>query len=125
MAQPYVVYMFGQMSLIGLLANVLIVGLIPLAMLLSLISGLAGMMIADVASFVAWPTAILLNSMLGTAHVLAGIPGIFIENIKISLGFMLGIYAGVLLFLIVLSSKTNSQKYVNLTDRSEINLVKV
>ena len=37
-------YIFGQMSLIGLPANVLVVTLVPLAMLLGLAAGLAGML---------------------------------------------------------------------------------
>ena len=125
MALPYVVHMFGQMSLIGLLANILIVGLIPLAMLLSLISGIVGVLFSNISPLIAWPCAILLNSMLGTAHVLASIPGIFIENIKLSLGYMLALYLTALLLIVVLASKTKSTNYVNLTDRSENNLVKV
>lgn len=125
MALPYVVFMFGQMSLVGLLANVLIVGLIPVAMLLSLVSGLFGMAIPSIASIISWPTAVLLNSMLGTAQALARIPGVFVENVQLSFGAMMALYAAVLVFIIVLSSKTKSQKYVNLTDINENKLVKV
>jgi competence protein ComEC len=110
MALPYVVHVFGQMSLIGLLANILIVGLIPLAMLLSLISGIFGMLFSNISSLIAWPCAILLNSMLGTAHILASIPGIFIENIKLSLGYMLTLYLLVLLFIVVLTCQDKKPK---------------
>jgi len=44
MTLPFVLYTFGQMSFIGLPANVLVVTLVPLAMLLSLAAGLAGML---------------------------------------------------------------------------------
>lgn len=118
MALPYVVHMFGQMSLIGLIANVLIVGLVPLAMLLSLVSGIAGVAFSGIAPIIAWPASVLLSAMLSTAHVLASIPGIFIENINLNLFYLFAFYTLTLITLMVLRGKTKSLKYDNLTDRS-------
>jgi competence protein ComEC len=93
MALPFVLYIFGQMSRVGLLANILVVAFIPLAMLLGAIAGLAGMVLANFAGWFAWPADILLNYMLDTAHILAGLPHIFVEGIGLSLPQMIGLYA--------------------------------
>jgi hypothetical protein len=81
------------MSRVGLLANILVVAFIPLAMLLGAIAGLAGMVLANFAGWFAWPADILLNYMLDTAHILAGLPHIFVEGIGLSLPQMIGLYA--------------------------------
>jgi competence protein ComEC len=93
MALPFVLHIFGQMSRVGLLANILVVAFIPLAMLLGAIAGLAGMVLANFAGWFAWPADILLNYMLDTAHILAGLPHIFVEGIGLSLPQMIGLYA--------------------------------
>lgn len=102
MSVPFILYIFGQMSLIGLPANVLVVTLVPLAMLLGLIAGLAGMLIPSVAGWFAWPAVLLLNYMLDTAHLLARVPRIFVQNRGLPLAGMLllyGVTAGVTLVL--------------------------
>ncbi len=101
MSLPFVLHIFGQMSLVGLPANVLVVTMVPLAMLLGLVAGLAGMLAAPVASWLAFPAAVLLNYMLDIAHFMAHLPHIFIENRGLSLAGMLGMY-GVIIFLTVL-----------------------
>jgi competence protein ComEC len=93
MSLPFILHVFGQMSRVGLIANVLVVSLIPLAMLLSLIAGLAGMLIGSVAGWFAWPAAILLNYMLDVAHILANLPHVFAQGIGLSLWQMLALYA--------------------------------
>jgi competence protein ComEC len=93
MALPFVLHIFGQMSRVGLLANILVVAFIPLAMLLGAVAGLAGMVLANFAGWFAWPADVLLNYMLDTAHILAGLPHIFVEGIGLSLPQMIGLYA--------------------------------
>ena len=97
MSLPFVLHIFGQMSLIGLPANVLVVTLVPLAMLLSLVAGLGGMLCGSVGGWLAWPAAQLLNYMLDIAHIMAHIPGVFIQNRSLSLAGMLGLYGLILL----------------------------
>jgi competence protein ComEC len=118
MTLPYVLLMFGQMSQIGLVANVLIVALIPLAMLLGLFSGLTGMFIAPISGYISWPTSILLNYMLDMAHMLAGLPDVFIDGIKFGLGQMLACYFLVTLIVAVIWNK--NQKNAKITDREEV-----
>jgi len=92
MTLPFVLAMFGQMSLVNLPANVLVVALVPLAMLLSTIAGLLGMFAPMMAGWLSWPAAWLLTYMLDTAHLLSGIPGIFRQNVWLSAAQMWGMY---------------------------------
>lgn len=119
MSLPYVVHMFGQMSLVGLIANVLVVSLVPLAMLLSMIAGIAGMIYAVGSGFFAWPAIILLNAMLDTSHLLANIHGVFVEGIELSLYMMICMYFLIGFLAIVLTSKTKHQQHGKITDRKE------
>ncbi|MBC7708390.1 ComEC/Rec2 family competence protein [Polaromonas sp.] len=81
---PYLLHTFGQMSFVGLLANTLIAAFIPLAMLLSAIAGLAGMLAASVAGWVAWPATLLLTYMLDTAQLLSRGPHVFQKNLSLN-----------------------------------------
>jgi len=114
---PLVLFVFGQMSRVGLVANVLVVAFIPLAMLLGAIAGLAGMFVPTVAGWFVWPTALLLNYMLDIAHVLAGLPHVFIEGIGLRLWQMLLLYGCVVFLLTVLWYK--SGKSAIITDITE------
>jgi competence protein ComEC len=122
MSLPFVLYIFGQMSLIGLPANVLVVALVPLAMLLSTIAGLAGMLTGSLAGWLAWPAAVLLAYMLDTAHLMARIPHIFLQNIGFPLGAMLGLYALILLVALILQRKTKALKSDIITDMNELKI---
>lgn len=90
---PYILHIFGQMSLVGLPANVLVTALVPLAMLLVLVAGLAGMLIPVICGWLAWPALMLLTYMLDTAHLLAGLPHTFIDNHVLTLFGMLALYS--------------------------------
>lgn len=116
MTLPFILHIFGQMSLVGLPANVLVVTLVPLAMLLSMVAGLAGMLVGPVSGWLAWPAALLLRYMLDIAHVMAHFPHIFIQNLSLSLAAMLGIYMIVTLLLTVLWHKTKHLKRDRITD---------
>lgn len=77
MTMPLILYIFGQMSLIGIVANVLVVSMIPFAMLASLIAGLAGMFLPFLSGLFALPARIILTYMLDTALFLSRLPHIF------------------------------------------------
>lgn len=108
MSLPLILYVFGQMSLIGLPANVLVVVLVPLAMLLSLIAGLAGMLVGAVSGWFTWPASLLLSYMLDIAHLMAHIPHVFIQNRSLSLVAMLGLYAVIVFVAGLLRLKTKA-----------------
>ena len=115
MALPFVLHIFGQMSRVGLLANVLVVSLIPLAMLLGTIAGLAGMLAGAVSGWFAWPAYIVLNYMLDVAHILANRPNIFAEDIGFSLWQMLAFYVCISIFIATLWYK-NTDRSVMITE---------
>lgn len=113
---PYVLYIFGQFSFVGILANVLVVALLPLAMLFSLIAGLAGTFMTALAGWLAWPATILITYMLDVAAILSKTPHGFMENIGFPLPMMIMGYVIVLSVLIVMWHQ-NKRKYGIITDK--------
>lgn len=116
MTLPFVLYTFGQMSFIGLVANVMVVMLVPLGMLLSLVAGLAGMLAAPLAGWFAWPARLLLTYMLDIAHLLARLPHIFVQNLSLPPAEMIGAYLLVALMTWVLWNKTKHLKNDTITE---------
>ncbi|HET9721892.1 MAG TPA: ComEC/Rec2 family competence protein, partial [Candidatus Saccharimonadales bacterium] len=112
MALPFIMLMFGQLSLIGLVANLLVVPLVPYAMLLTAIAAGAGMFAAPVAGWLAWPANILLTYMLDIIHLLSGIPSIFLQR-SVNLGFMISFY--VIVLAVVWLARRNSRQTVTNT----------
>jgi competence protein ComEC len=112
MTLPLVLYIFGQLSLVSLPANVIIAAFVPLAMLLTVLAGIAGTFLFPVAGWIAWPAVLLLTYMLDAAHILAGIPHIFREHVGFSLPAMIAMYAAVLLFIVVLHSRLKRNRAI-------------
>jgi competence protein ComEC len=107
MVLPYILFVFGQMSLVSLPANVLVIPFIPVAMLLSLGAGLAGMLIPALAGWLAWPAKWLMTYMLDIANLLSRVPHAFVENIAFSVLYMIIAYAIIAFVCLILWSKTN------------------
>lgn len=116
MTLPLIMAMFGQLSLVGLLTNVLIVPLIPLAMLLSAVAGVAGMLAPAVAGWFAWPANLLLTYILDIVHLFAAIPSIFLRR-SISTPSMLYFYGLVLLVIAVIHKQQNNPRTAIITDK--------
>lgn len=116
MTIPLVMFIFGQVSLIGLLANVLVAFFIPLAMLLSTLAAVAGMLAPLLAGWFAWPAQILLTYMLDMTTLLSRVPHIFKINSYLSLFDMVLCYALVLVGVFVLYKK-RATWYVAVDDK--------
>lgn len=71
---PIVLYIFGRLSIISILANLLVVPLTPLAMLLSFLAGLAGMLNFMFSKIIVLPGQIVLDYMLSISSLLAKVP---------------------------------------------------
>lgn len=112
---PYILYIFGEMSLVSLPANLLVIPFIPLAMLLALVAGLAGMLIPAFAGWFAWPANWLLTYLLDVANLFSRIPNAFVENITFPLAALAAGYAIICFMCLVLWSKTR-KKYGTITD---------
>jgi competence protein ComEC len=121
MTLPYVLHIFGQMSFVGLVSNVLVVAFIPLAMLLSLIAGIAGMLLPAFAGWLAWPAVVLLTYMLDIATLLSRIPHVFVQNLVLNLLQLVILYGTLAGFVYVLQHRSRL-KYVTITDRNNENI---
>lgn len=110
MTLPLIMMTFGQLSLVALLANTLIVPLVPYAMLLSSLAALAGAVLPQWAGWVAWPAHMLLTYMLDVVHLLADVPSIFL-HVSISSTVMICTYF-VILVLVAISHKRIRDKKV-------------
>ncbi len=71
---PLLLYETGNLSLVAVPANVLVLPVIPLTMLLSFIAGLVGILIPALAAYVGLPAFVLLSSIIGVATLTAGLP---------------------------------------------------
>lgn len=71
---PLIVMSFGVISHVAIIANILIVPLVPLAMLHTFIVGVVSLLIPGIASIVALPATLLLTYMTTTAQYLADLP---------------------------------------------------
>lgn len=116
MTLPLIMLTFSQLSLVALVANLLIVPLVPVAMLLAAIAGGAGMLIPQLVGWLAWPGNILLTYMLGIIHLLASIPSVLVHA-SIGTTYMLGFYA-ILLTVILAAHKRATAKNAIITDEN-------
>ena len=116
---PYVLHIFGQVSLVSLPANLLVAVLVPLAMLLALVAGLAGMAVPLLAGWAAWPAVVLLTYMLDMAAVLGRVPHAFVQGVGLSAAGMGTLYTAVGVGTWTLRRKT-AQKHGIITDRESI-----
>lgn len=105
MTIPIILYIFGEVSLVSLVANLIVVPFVPLAMLLSLLAGLAGMITPSLAGFVAWPARILLGFMLQISSLLSRIPHA-LQQAKISALIMAGMYVLIVTGVLIMRKKT-------------------
>lgn len=123
MTLPYVLHIFGQMSLVAIPANVLVVALVPLAMLLVMVAGLAGMLISPIVGWFAWPAKLLLTYMLDVAELLSRIPSTFREHIGLSTAMMAASYGTVLFLIIILHTKVGATMQASQARQTEAKLV--
>ena len=123
MTLPLIMAMFGQLSLVGLLTNVLVVPLIPFAMLLSTVAAGAGMLVPAMAGWFAWPANLLLTYILDIVRLFASIPGIFLHR-SISPASMLYFYALVLIVLAATHKQQSNLKTTKITPHQNLDIPK-
>lgn len=73
MAAPLILYAFGQISNVALISNVLILPLVPLAMLLTFITGTVGYLVPTLVQMIGLPAQWLLDYMVWVAEKTASI----------------------------------------------------
>lgn len=113
MTVPLVMYIFGEVSIISLVANLLVVPFVPIAMLLSLIAGLAGMFWPFASGIFAYPARILLGFMLQVSSLLAKTPHALAQA-KIGSVIMIAMY--LLIIFLVLIIRQKAAKYAKISE---------
>lgn len=103
---PIILFSFGTISSYALLANMLVVPLIPLAMLLTFAGGIAGVTVPAIAGIIGWPASVVMQYMTTVIDWAANLPG---SQGKVSFGLvaLLASYAGMLATVIYMKRSTN------------------
>lgn len=105
-AAPIIALFMGQFSLYGMLANILVLPLLPLVMLLTFLSGVMAFLLPTaIASVIAWPATQLLNYVIGIANWVSELP-LAQSKVAISLPVIVGMYVVIFGAIIYLKLKT-------------------
>jgi competence protein ComEC len=115
MTVPLVLWIFQEVSIVAPLSNLLIVPLVPLAMLLALGAGLAGMLVPALSGWLAWPAKILLTYMLDIVTIFASIPRALVKR-SLSFTGMMALYVALAAVTFVLWQKAKFSQQINKTD---------
>lgn len=93
---PIIMFIFGRVSVVSLVANLLVVPLVPFAMLFALLAGVNYMVFGSLLSWLAFPAQAILTYMLDIVKILGGLSFASVEQ-KISSATMIVLYIGILL----------------------------
>lgn len=89
---PYILYMMGQLSIIGIVVNILVLPIIPATMLFVTLTGLIGFVSENISQVFAWITHLMLSYELFMVKFFASLPFASIEIPKFSFWIVLGFY---------------------------------
>jgi len=89
---PYLVYMMGNISLIGFISNILVLPFIPLTMLLVFLTGISGFILPNLSVVLGWVTHFLLSYELMIVQYGARVPLASIHFSLFSGWITVGIY---------------------------------
>jgi competence protein ComEC len=98
---PLILYFFSQLSIVAPLTNLIVLPLVPLAMAVSLISGLAGLIVPPFAGWFAWPALLLLGFITKLIDAFAALPWAGRTD-HVSLPIMFAMYALIIAITIAL-----------------------
>lgn len=114
---PLIAYVFHQFSVVAIVANILIMPIVPMAMAASFIAGLAGTLVPFMVGWFAWPATILLQWLLACVAWLSNITGIVIPTTLSGLGLFWS-YAllSVIASLILRKSSGQPARYSDIID---------
>lgn len=113
---PLILVTFGVMSNVALLANLLVLPLVPLAMLLVFAAGLAALLVPWAAEYIALPAYWLLSYMTWVIEQLAALPWASME-LSITIPVVIAGYAGIVAVILLLKRATGfSFRKVNLVE---------
>jgi len=103
---PILLLVFGQFSAIAPIANILILPLVPLAMLLTFIAGIGGVLFAEAGSYIVGvPAELLLTYMNVTAGYMGNLPWA-VQQASIPLLVAVGMYVVIIIGCAYMSYRT-------------------
>lgn len=106
MTAPIIIAAFGQFSNIAILSNLLVLPLVPLAMLLTFLAGVGGLLAPGVSWLIGLPAKWLMSYMIAVINFSASLPWA-VTKFKPSGLLVGGYYLGVVLFCIYMQRKTH------------------
>jgi competence protein ComEC len=89
---PYILYMMGQISIIGMVVNILVLPIIPATMLVVFLTGIAGFIWSPAAQLFAWIAHLLLTYELSMVEWFARVPYASLTFPKFSGWWVVGFY---------------------------------
>lgn len=98
---PLIMYVFGNLSLVAPLSNLVLLPLVPIAMATGLAAGLAGMVLPAFAGWAAWPAMLVLGFMVKLIDGFAALPWAGRQE-HLSLAGMVLAYAAIIAVTLVL-----------------------
>ena len=101
---PYILYMMGQLSIIGIIVNILVLPIIPVTMLFVTLTGLLGFISYFASEITGWVSHILLSYELFMVHFFASLPFSSLQLPKFSFWIVTGFYASYFVALTKFSS---------------------
>jgi competence protein ComEC len=105
MTIPIIALMLGQFAPYGLLANLLVLPIVPFAMLLTFVAGLAGWLVPGAAAVLGWPAQKLLEYIIWVAENVADLPGAA-HTVEFGIWWFIGAMAALLVVMIYLWRRT-------------------
>ena len=100
---PLLLFHIGEISLVSVIVNVLVLPIVPLAMLLTFLAGVIGLLVVPLASAIGWLAMLTLTYILLVASWFASLPIATLSVPEFSAAWVLVSY--VLLFVVYLKVK--------------------
>ncbi len=111
---PYILYMMGTMSIIGMVVNILVLPIIPATMLFVFLTGATGFISLPLSQFFAWISHLLLSYELHMVEWFSRVPYASIAVPVFSKWWVVGFYVGFGIFYFYTNYRKNSKNSIQL-----------
>ena len=101
---PYILYMMGQLSIIGIVVNIIVLPIIPATMGFVFLAGVSGFVSFGISQVFGWISHIMLSYELFMVRFFAGLPFSSINLPKFSFWIVIGFYSSYFVALTKFSS---------------------
>ena len=102
---PIIVIFLGQFAPYGLLANLLVLPIVPLTMLLTFIAGVTSWILPGIAEIVAWPAQKLLDYIIWVSAQVSKLPNA-VHEVELSIFGLLALFGVVILVMFYMQRRT-------------------